>query len=148
VTRLRPVDVDWLTPAGSIPHLDLPVATCPAGVLWDAVRTPWSLAEPLWAYLSSNSYELRRLGPVVRDRYAEQVHWLVTPGCDVKYPAPCQLIGRGGWLSLPTVVDPAARLQWLHLPQACRVAEPRWLANHLKHQHTLTRPTLTTETRT
>jgi hypothetical protein len=138
--------IDWLSPPGSIPSFDLPAVTWPAGVLWDAVRTPYDLAQPALNYLLGNAYERRRLGPVLHDVAAGQFYWLVTRGHSAAYPPDCRLIGRGGWVSAPTVPPPGFRLQWLHLPSTPRLSGPPWLAAALQHQHALNQTTLTTET--
>jgi hypothetical protein len=137
----------WLTPEGFTRCLDHPVVMWPAGVLWDAVRTPADLALPALTYLlHENQYERRRLGPVLHDTKAGQVHFLVSPGHSATYPPGCRLIGRGGWLSTPTDRGPSNRFQWLHLPSTPRLSGPPWLAAALQHQHALNRTTLTTET--
>lgn len=136
----------WLIPEGFTRCLDHPVVMWPAGVLWDAVRVADSLALPALTYLlHENPYERRRLGPVLHDTQAQQVHFLVSPGYSAIYPPGCRLIGRGGWLSTPTTRETSARFQWLHLPTTPRLSGPPWLAAALQHQHTLNR-TITTET--
>jgi hypothetical protein len=124
-------NAQWLVPEGSPPGQDEWVRMLPAGVLWDAVRTPQELALRQFPLLLRDDEVRLRLGPVLHDSWSRHVYWLVTPGHSASYPRPCRLIGAGGWLAVPGAANIPDRLAWLHLPQPGILSSPAWLATAL-----------------
>ena len=122
------VDGRWLVPGRVGAGGDERVWVLPAGMLWDAVRTPEEVALPVLGQLLADGGDRRRLGPVLLDNRSHQVHWLVSPGHSASYPAQCRLIGAGGWLAVPGPGGALGRLAWLHLPEPGTLSAPAWLA--------------------
>lgn len=140
------LNASWLIPQQShrsrkgrsrVVHGD--VVLMPAGVLWDAVRTPLNLGMPVLGRLLAHEDDAELLGPVLADRMRGWLYWLISPGCTDDWPDWARLLGADSWLGAPTTAfAPTPDATWLHLPDQRIVSGPAWLAAALWDDHLTT----------
>jgi hypothetical protein len=107
----------------------------PAGVLWDAVRTPVDLGMPVLRRLLADAKDAQLVGPVLLDDGAGCLYWFVSPGASDSYPLEAQLLGDGWWIAAPDVACGSSyRAAWAHLPAHPIVSGAAWLAAALGDQ--------------
>lgn len=125
----------WLMPANTELSKDGRPALLPAGVLWDAVRTPVALGMPVLERLLADTADAEQLGPVLLDDGAACLYWLVSPGSSDAYPDEAHLMGAGWWIAAPDELSQGTyRAAWVHLPEHPIVTGPAWLAAALGDQ--------------
>lgn len=118
---------DWLAPAAAQPSGNPAVDLWPAGTDWDALRTPEWMGRPVLDQLLADGHDAALLGPVLWDRRAGYLYWLVAPGASDNYPDGARLLSHGSWLGAPICADVTA-VRWRHLPAAEQLTPPAWLA--------------------
>jgi hypothetical protein len=127
-----------MAPQGSCPSGDPTLHLWPVGRLWDALRTPVAVGMPVLDRLLADPDDAALLGPVLWDRVAGHLYWLLAPGASDTYPRTAVLLPAGSWLAAPPVVGRSRRVVWLHLPDCPRLTGPVWLAaalwNHPHHR--------------
>lgn len=119
----------WLTPKGASPMRGERTQLLPAGVLWDAVRTPISLGLPVLHRLKASPADAAQLGPVLRDHADGRLYWLIQPGTTGGWPEGVRVLTTGSWLVTPrSVFDQTCRVRWAHLPDQRIISGAAWLA--------------------
>lgn len=125
----------WFTPAQTAGDPTLPVMLMPAGILWDAVRTPLALGMPVLERLLADPDDAPQVGPVLYDGERGLLYWLVQAGATDTYPEPARLLAAGWWIVTPALMyDRSRTARWIHLPCERVLTGPAWLAAALGDQ--------------
>lgn len=118
----------WLMPAGVAARTRHRMVLLPAGVTWDAVRTPLSY-RPVLERLVADDHDRALLGPVLADTARSYLYWFIAPGATGDWPDDALLLRTGSWLAAPrSVYDITPDARWMHLPDHPLVSGPVWLA--------------------
>jgi hypothetical protein len=130
------LSASWITPPSTEePKSEDRTLALPAGVLWDAVRTPSSLGMPVLRRLLQRPADSALLGPVLLDDRGGWMYWLVSPGSSDDYPPQVALRTAGSWIIAPLpYLHRAYRARWVYLPKQRIVSPPAWLAAALNSQ--------------
>lgn len=124
----------WFIPARAALSPDKRSLLLPAGDRWDAVRTPEDYL-PVYDRLAADLDDAAFLGPVLWDRRAGWLYWLVSPGSSDSYPERARLLNKGAWIGAPGPSGQSTpRAAWLHLPDHPILSSPAWLASALVDQ--------------
>ncbi|GAA5011966.1 hypothetical protein [Kitasatospora paranensis] len=120
--------LDWLTAAAPDPQAcrdawdDTQAALLPAGRLWDVLLVPGPLARPALAVLA----RMADHGPVLADRAADRLGFLVPPGTADHWTATgVRGAGTGTSIALPHPDGRSGTLCWLVPPDGSgRLVDP------------------------
>jgi hypothetical protein len=126
----------WITPASvGEPKPEDRFLVLPVGELWDVVRTPTSLGEPVLRRLLGRPADADLLGPVLLDDRGGWMYWLISQGSTDDYPAPAVLLTGRSWIVAPLpLLHRAYRARWRYLPSQRIVSPAAWLAAALNNQ--------------